>query len=71
MICAAPLAAEQIHARGISIHPEEMRMDDQLASAMAAIAFAAVLLVTALFHIERIHALSSAGNPSVQMIARR
>jgi len=44
-------------------------MDDQLASAMAAIAFVAVLLVTALFHIERIH--SSVGKPSVQIVAYR
>jgi len=46
-------------------------MDDQLASAVAAIAFAAVLLVTALFHIERIHTPSSVDKPSVQVVARR
>ena len=49
----------------------ESRMDDQLASAMAVIAFTAVLLVAALFHIERIHALSTVGQPSVQMVAQR
>jgi hypothetical protein len=46
-------------------------MDDQLASAMAAIAFAAVLLVTALFHIERIHSSPSSGEPHLQLAARR
>ena len=44
-------------------------MDDQLASAMAVIAFTAVLLVAALFHVERLHALSTP--PSVQMVAQR
>lgn len=47
-------------------------MDNQLASAMATIAFTAVLLVLALLHIERIHPPSSAGEPNVhQMAARR
>jgi hypothetical protein len=46
-------------------------MDDQLASAMAVIAFTAVLLVAARFHIERIDALSTVGQPSVQMVAQR
>jgi hypothetical protein len=48
-----------------------MWMDDQLASAMGAIAFAAVLLVLALFHIERIHTPSPVGDPSVQVVAHR
>jgi hypothetical protein len=64
-------AAELIRASGISIHAEEMRMDDQLASAMAAVAFAAVLLVTALFHIDRIHTPSYVDKPSTQMAAQR
>ena len=46
-------------------------MDDQLASAMATIAFAAVLLVLGLFQIERLHALSTVGEPSVKMAATR
>jgi hypothetical protein len=50
---------------------EASRMDDQLASAMAVVAFTAVLVVAALFHIERIHALSTVGQPSVQMVAQR
>jgi hypothetical protein len=48
-----------------------MWMDDQLASAMGAIAFAAVLLVLALFHIESIHTPSSTDRPSVQVVAHR
>ena len=46
-------------------------MDDQLASAMAAIAFAAVLLVLGLFHIERIHTRTPVNQPSAQMVAHR
>jgi hypothetical protein len=41
---------------------------DDLASAMAAIAFIAVLLVTLLFNVERLQGLSSNdGPPAVQM----
>jgi len=46
-------------------------VDDQLASAKGAIAFAAVLLVLALFHIESIHTLSPTDKPSVQVVAHR
>ncbi len=46
-------------------------MDYQLASAMGAIAFAAVLLVLALFHIDRIHASSPASQQDIQIVARR
>ena len=46
-------------------------MDDQFASAMGAIAFAAVLLVLALFHIERIHTPSPTDKLSVQVVAHR
>jgi len=46
-------------------------MDDQLASAMGAIAFAAVLLVLGLFHIERIHTSSPVNQPSLQVVAHR
>jgi hypothetical protein len=45
-------------------------MVDQLASAMATIAFTAVLSVTALFHIDRIHAPSTVGGPIANMAAR-
>ena len=45
-------------------------MLDQLAIAMATIAFTAVLLVTALFHVDRIHA-SPVGSGLVSQIAAR
>ena len=64
---------EQKWAAGISFpfREERSRMDNQLASAMATIAFTAVLLVLALFHVERIHTPSSADEPKVQLAANR
>jgi hypothetical protein len=44
---------------------------EQLASAMAAIAFSAVLLVSALFYVDRLHAQSTAADPIVQTASRR
>ena len=46
-------------------------MDNQLGSAMGAIAFTAVLLVLALFHLDRIHTSSPVGKPSIQIAAGR
>jgi hypothetical protein len=46
-------------------------MNNQLASAMATIALTAVLLLLALFHIERIHTPSSVGEHNVGMAANR
>ena len=46
-------------------------MDDQLVSAMAAIALTAVLLVTALFHIDHIPGPSIGNQPSIQLADRR
>jgi hypothetical protein len=46
-------------------------MNNQLASAMATIALTAVLLVLALFHIERIHTPSSTGEHNVRMATNR
>jgi hypothetical protein len=46
-------------------------MIDQLASAMAAIALIAVLLVAAFFHIEQIPGPSIGNQPSVQVADRR
>jgi hypothetical protein len=48
-----------------------VEMIDQLASAMAAVALIAVLLVTALFHIDRIPGPSAGNQPSVQLAVRR
>jgi hypothetical protein len=42
-------------------------MNNQLASAMATIALTAILLMLALFHVERIHTPSSAGEHNVRM----
>jgi hypothetical protein len=44
---------------------------EQLASAMATIVFSAILLVTALFYIERLHAPRATGEPIVQAVAIR
>jgi len=44
---------------------------EQLASAMATIVFSAVLLVTALFYIDRLHAPHATGKPIVQAAAIR
>jgi hypothetical protein len=46
-------------------------MVDQLASAMAAIALIAVLLVAALFHIDRMPEPSAGNQPTVQLATRR
>jgi hypothetical protein len=46
-------------------------MIEQLASAMAAVALIAVLLVTAFFHIDRIRGPAIGGEPSVQLATRR
>jgi hypothetical protein len=46
-------------------------MVDQLASAMATIVFIAVLLVMALFHIDRIHERSTVSGAIAQMAVRR
>jgi hypothetical protein len=54
------------------LHPEGgAKMIDQLASAMAAIALIAVLLVAAFFHIEQIPGPSTGNQPSVQVADRR
>jgi hypothetical protein len=46
-------------------------MDDQLVSAMATVALTAVLLVTALFHIDHIPGPSIGSQQSVQLADRR
>ena len=44
---------------------------EHLASAMATIAFSAVLLVTAFFYVDRIHAQSMKVDPVLQTVLRR
>jgi hypothetical protein len=46
-------------------------MIDQLASAMAAVALIAVLLVASLFHIDRMPGPSAGNLPSVQLATRQ